>query len=65
MLSSPATPWLLPGILGDFRSALPSIPNLQDGWNRQGLIDENGARQQAFSVLSDFYARPAAETTAR
>ena len=29
--------------------------NVQDFYNRKGLIDENGNKKQAFSVLSNFY----------
>lgn len=44
-----------PWILKDFRS--PRRQNIyQQGWNRKGLIDENGRRKMAFSVLSDYYA---------
>ncbi len=51
------TPW----ILCDFRSPRRVLPQIQDGWNRKGLIGENGTRKQAFSVLQEFYARKAAE----
>jgi beta-glucuronidase len=45
------TPW----ILVDFRSPRRPLPNIQDGWNRKGLIGENGVKKQAFFVLRDFY----------
>jgi beta-glucuronidase len=32
------------------------LPNVEDGWNRKGLIGENGVRKEAFSVLAAFYA---------
>lgn len=51
------TPW----ILCDFRSPRRALPQVQDGWNRKGLIGENGTRKQAFAVLQEFYARKAAE----
>ena len=51
------TPW----ILCDFRSPRRVLPNIQDGWNRKGLIGENGTRKQAFAVLQEYYARKAAE----
>jgi beta-glucuronidase len=51
------TPW----ILCDFRSPRRVLPNIQDGWNRKGLIGENGVKKQAFSVLQEFYAKKAAE----
>lgn len=50
------TPW----ILCDFRSPRRSLPQVQDGWNRKGLIGENGTRKQAFFILQDFYTRKAA-----
>lgn len=52
------TPW----ILCDFRSPRRHLPSIQDGWNRKGLIGENGTRKQAFHVLQEYYARKAAET---
>ncbi len=55
------TPW----ILCDFRSPRRHLPNIQDGWNRKGLIGENGTRKQAFSVLQEYYARKAAEAASR
>ena len=49
-----------PWILKDFRS--PRRQNIyQQGWNRKGLLDENGNRKQAFSVLSDYYQKKAVE----
>jgi beta-glucuronidase len=47
------TPW----ILCDFRSPRRLLPNVQDGWNRKGLIGENGVKKKAFYVLKDFYDR--------
>jgi len=52
-----ATPW----ILCDFRSPRRPLPNIQDGWNRKGLIGENGTRKKAFYVLKKFYDEKAAE----
>ena len=49
------TPW----ILADFRSPRRPLPNVQDGWNRKGLISNNGIRKKAFFVLKDFYAQAA------
>ena len=46
------TPW----ILCDFRSPRRPLPNIEDGWNRKGLIGENGVKKEAFSVLAGFYA---------
>lgn len=50
------TPW----ILADFRSPRRHLPNVQDGWNRKGLIGENGVRKEAFHVLQKFYQEKAA-----
>jgi len=46
-----ATPW----ILCDFRSPRRQLPGIQDGWNRKGLIGENGKKKLAFTVLKEFY----------
>jgi beta-glucuronidase len=45
------TPW----ILCDFRSPRRLLPNVQDGWNRKGVIGENGTKKKAYWVLKDFY----------
>ena len=49
------TPW----ILVDFRSPRRPLPAIQDGWNRKGLIGENGTKKKAFYVLRDFYLEDA------
>ena len=41
------TPW----VLMDFRSPTRNIPKLQDGYNRKGLISEDGKKKQAFFTL--------------
>lgn len=46
-----ATPW----ILCDFRSPRRLLPQIQDGWNRKGLIGETGTKKEAFFVLKEFY----------
>jgi beta-glucuronidase len=45
------TPW----VLFDFRSTTRNIPLLQDGYNRKGLISEDGHKKQAFSILQQAY----------
>src|SRR6266702_722979 len=45
------TPW----ILMDFRSPTRNIPKLQDGYNRKGLIAEDGKRKQAFYTMQKAY----------
>jgi beta-glucuronidase len=45
------TPW----ILVDFMSPLRQLPDIQDGWNRKGLISEKGIKKKAFYVLKEYY----------
>jgi len=45
------TPW----ILCDFRSPRRPLANIQDGWNRKGLIGQNGTKKKAYYILQDFY----------
>jgi beta-glucuronidase len=51
------TPW----ILADFRSPRRLLPDIQDGWNRKGLISETGDKKKAFYVLQNFYKTKKAE----
>lgn len=44
-----------PWILVDFRSPRRVLPEIQEGWNRKGLISESGAKKKAFYVLKKFY----------
>jgi beta-glucuronidase len=44
-----------PWILYDFRSPKRVLPNIQDGWNRKGLIGQNGTKKKAFYILKKFY----------
>ena len=46
---------LSPWILKDFRSPRRQRPEIQDGWNRKGLVSETGQRKQAFDVLAEWY----------
>lgn len=46
-----------PWILMDFRSPRRVLPGIQDGFNRKGLLSENGEKKMAFSVLQDFYTQ--------
>ena len=46
-----------PWILKDFRSPRRLLPEIQDEWNRKGLIDEQGERKKAFYILRDYYNR--------
>ncbi len=45
-----------PWILVDFRSPTRNIPKLQDGYNRKGLISEDGKKKQAFAIFQKAYA---------
>jgi len=50
-----------PWILYDFRSPKRTLPGIQDGWNRKGLIGQNGVKKKAFFVMKKFYAGKEAE----
>jgi beta-glucuronidase len=45
------TPW----ILADFRSPKRLLPGIQDGWNKKGLISEQGQKKKAFFILKKWY----------
>ncbi|WP_025743510.1 glycoside hydrolase family 2 protein [Aquimarina pacifica] len=44
-----------PWVLVDFRSPRRVLPEIQDGWNRKGLVSEKGKKKKAFFVLKSFY----------
>lgn len=44
-----------PWILADFRSPKRLLPGIQDGWNRKGLVSDNGIKKRAFYTLRSFY----------
>lgn len=44
-----------PWILKDFRSPLRVLPRIQDGFNRKGLISDQGQKKEAFYVLQSWY----------
>ncbi len=46
---------LIPWILMDFRSPTRNIPKLQDGFNRKGLLSEDGKKKQAFYLFQTAY----------
>lgn len=46
---------LSPWILTDFRSPRRNHPVYQEGWNRKGLIDNEGNKKKAFFVLKEYY----------
>jgi beta-glucuronidase len=45
------TPW----ILMDFRSPVRELPGIQDGFNRKGLVSDQGRKKAAFFVLQEAY----------
>ena len=45
------TPW----VLMDFRSPVRQLPGIQDGFNRKGLVSDQGQKKQAFFVLQKAY----------
>jgi beta-glucuronidase len=44
-----------PWVLMDFRSPTRNIPVLQDGYNRKGLISEDGKKKEAFDFIQKIY----------
>ncbi|MBR6370171.1 MAG: beta-glucuronidase [Bacteroidaceae bacterium] len=48
---SGCTPW----ILTDFRSPRRVLTDIQDGYNRKGLISDRGIRKAAFYIMKDWY----------
>lgn len=46
-----------PWILMDFRSPTRNIPGLQDGFNRKGLIAEDGTHKKAFYYVQQIYEK--------
>jgi beta-glucuronidase len=46
---------LVPWVLMDFRSSTRNIPKLQDGFNRKGLISEDGKKKLAFYLFQKTY----------
>ena len=46
-----------PWILTDFRSPRRMLPGIQDGFNRKGLIADNGMKKKAFFILREFYKK--------
>lgn len=44
-----------PWILIDFKSPRRVLPEIQDGWNRKGLLSEKGEKKKAFFTLQRYY----------
>ena len=51
------TPW----VLMDFRSPRRTLPNIQDFFNRKGLVSLRGDKKKAFFVMQEFYRKKATE----
>ncbi|MDD2525562.1 MAG: beta-glucuronidase, partial [Bacteroidales bacterium] len=47
------TPW----ILTDFRSPRRLMVDMQDGFNRKGLISDKGIKKSAFYVMQAWYKK--------
>lgn len=50
-----------PWILMDFRAPRRLLPQIQDYYNRKGLISERGQKKDAFFVMQEYYNRKKAE----
>ncbi len=46
-----------PWVLKDFRSPRRQVPNLQDDFNRKGLVSDKGERKEAFYVMQEWYEK--------
>lgn len=44
-----------PWILMDFKSPRRLLPKIQDGWNRKGLISNDGIKKKAFFIMKNWY----------
>ncbi len=44
-----------PWILKDFRSPRRLLPEIQDNFNRKGLISEEGQKKEAYFIMKEFY----------
>jgi beta-glucuronidase len=52
-LVSGISPW----VLKDFRSSRRLLPNVQDGFNRKGLVSDRGEKKLSFYVLQEWYKK--------
>ena len=51
----PPVAGISPWILMDFRSPRRLLPQIQDGFNRKGLISNRGQKKKAFYILQEWY----------
>jgi beta-glucuronidase len=42
--------------LADFRSPKRLLPGIQDGWNKKGLISDQGQKKKSFYILKKWYS---------
>jgi len=52
---------LSPWILVDFRSPKRLLPGIQEGYNRKGLISNDGEKKKAFYIMQNWYAKKKTE----
>lgn len=53
----PQVAGISPWILMDFRSPRRLLPQIQDGFNRKGLISNRGEKKKAFGILKEWYQK--------
>ena len=53
--TTPNLAGVCPWLLVDYRSLGRMHPQKQGGWNRKGLLSENGDKKKAWYVLKDYY----------
>ena len=46
-----------PWVLYDFRAPYRYHPTNQDGWNRKGLVSDQGQRKKAWYIMHDYYMK--------
>ena len=46
-----------PWVLFDFRSPTRLHSTNQEGWNRKGLISDQGQRKEAWYIMHDYYMK--------
>lgn len=54
---TPKISGMSPWVLKDFRSSRRLLYNVQDGFNRKGIISDRGERKQAFYILKEWYSK--------
>jgi beta-glucuronidase len=49
----------IPWILMDFRSPRRTLPRIKDGFNRKGLISDQGVKKEVFYIMQEYYRQKA------